>query len=484
MRTTTSSLDWISGKRVLVLNWRDIEHPLAGGAEKYMHEISRRWVSAGAQVTWYTGKGHAQRPHERLDGVEMLRMGGALSVYPQVALKLLGSRDTFDAIVDCQNGIPFFSPLIARRSKPVIQVVHHVHQDQFTTRFSAPMAAVGRFLEGPATRWVYGQRPIAAVSPSTRRELRHRLGFSGPIFVVPNGTVDLPPTVGPRDPDPTITVVTRLMPHKRVDLLLAQVAVAAQGIPRLRVNIVGDGPERTRLQQIAAELGLHRIVRFHGFLSDAARDQLLSGSWLTAVTSAAEGWGLSVIETAAWGVPCLALRVPGVRDSVVDGETGWLVDDAKNFGGALVHTLRALANEDYARQIAAACQNWARCFTWDRSAALLAGVVREATVQQGRPSRASRGARTDLSTMATFELPSGVDLHEHLRPTDEAVRVENRVTVLFNGCDEFDTAQLLAGLGVEDAQLRAVESTDLLAGPSGRFSFSTHSPDLGVAGNR
>ncbi|STX15496.1 D-inositol-3-phosphate glycosyltransferase [Kocuria rosea] len=395
-------------------------------------------------------------------------MGGALSLYPMAALKLMGSRGKFDAIVDCQNGIPFFSPLLADSDIPIVQVIHHVHQEQFSTRFSAPLAAVGRFLEGTAARWVYGERPIAAVSPSTRRELRRQLRFPGPIFVVPNGTVDVPESVGPRDPDPTITVVTRLVPHKRVDLLLGHLASVSQQIPRLRVNIVGDGPDRSRLQQIAVDLGLHSTVKFHGFQPDSVRDQLLNGSWLTAITSAAEGWGLSVIETAAWGVPCLALRVPGVRDSVVDGETGWLVDDPKDYGEALVERLRLLSDEGYAREVAEACQTWARCFDWDRSASLLAGVVREAALRLDRSLAESRGTRTDISTLAMFEVPPNVDLRSQLRPTDETILDGSRATVLFNGCDEFDTAHVLAAMGVLDAELRPVETSDLLAGPAGR----------------
>lgn len=470
MQVSMKSLSRSPGQRVLILNWRDIEHPQAGGAERYMHEISRQWVLAGVEVTWFTGRGGSQEPTGNIDGVRVVRMGGPLSLYPMAALKMLSCRGEFDAIVDCQNGIPFFSPLLVGHDIPVVQVVHHVHQEQFSTHFSAPMAAVGRFLEGTAARWVYGERPIAAVSPSTRRELRRQLRYPGPIFVVPNGTVDVPETVGPRDPDPTVTVVTRLVPHKRVDLLLVHVAAAAQEIPRLRVHIVGDGPEKARLQQIAADLGLHSTVKFHGYQSDAKRDQLLNGSWLTAITSTAEGWGLSVIEAAAWGVPCLALRVPGVRDSVIDGDTGWLIDDPKAYGEALVDKLRLLADEDFARQQAEACQSWARCFGWERSASLLAGVVQEAARRLNRSVAEERDTRTDLSTMARFDLPLGVDLHAQLRPTDEAVVDGSRATVLFNGWDEFETAQALAAMGVIDAELRPVETSDLLAGPAGRHA--------------
>ena len=230
----------LAGKHVLVLNWRDVRHSQAGGAEQYMHEISRRWVDSGVRVTWFTGRDAGQSAEEIIDGIRILRGGGALSIYGHAALRLLRADVRFDAVVDCQNGIPFFSPLFLRGDIPIVQLVHHVHQDQFRTRFSPPMAAVGRFLESSGAKTVYGQRAMVAVSPSTRMELRE-LGFSAPIHVVPNGTIDIPPAVATRAAEPTIAVVSRLVPHKRLDLLLGQFAVAARKLPQS-----ADGHRRGR----------------------------------------------------------------------------------------------------------------------------------------------------------------------------------------------------------------------------------------------
>lgn len=452
----------LAGKSVLVLNWRDIRHSQAGGAEQYMHQISRRWVEAGAQVTWYTGRDHGQSAEDTIDGIRILRSGGTLAVYAHAALRLLRTRGHFDAIVDCQNGIPFFSPLFVQGGPPIVQVVHHVHQEQFSTRFSPPLAALGRFLESTGAKAAYGQRAIAAVSPSTRMELR-KLGFSGPIHVVPNGSIDLPTVAGDKAADPTIAVVSRLVPHKRLELLLGQVAAAARDIPTLKLDIVGDGPERPRLQQLATDLGLDHMVTFHGYLPNQERDRLLGRAWLTASTSASEGWGCSVIEAAAWGVPCLALRVPGIRDSVVDGRTGWLVDTPKEFGAALLVALDTMADQSAARTITAQCRDWAQCFTWDRSSALLAGVVMEEVLRQRSP-----GLRpaSDMSTLARFRMPDGVDLRTILGPTDE-VRDNGagEVTVLLKGRDEFEAFAVLQRIGVTAPELRAAGRNVLVAGP-------------------
>jgi len=479
-----SSVAEFAGSRILVLNWRDIQHPQAGGAEQYMHEISRRWVDQGVDVTWFTGRDKSQKSTAIIDGIKIIRDGGPLSLYPRAAMKLAKNRGDFDAIVDCQNGIPFFSPMFARSDVPIVQVVHHVHQDQFSTRFSRPVAAVGRWLESTASRTVYGSRSTAAVSPSTRHELRRRLGFPGPIFVVPNGTIEMPASIGPRDPDPTITVVTRLVPHKRVDLLLGQIAAVAERVPQLRVEIVGDGPERPRLQQIVVDLGLQSTVTFHGYQPNEVRDDLLRRAWLTTSTSAAEGWGCSVIEAAAWGIPCLALEVPGIRDSVLDGSTGWLVQDAEKFGQALFNALTVLADGTQAEQISQACRAWAASFTWDRSAELLAGVLLQArnAVRRHRDLAELRGARSDIGTYATFPVPLDIDVRSALRATDEVANQGDTMSVVLNGCDEFDGANVLRRIGILEVELRPL-SHQLLTGPAGvipTLEFDVHSLPAGT----
>ena len=457
----------LEGARIVVLNWRDIEHPQAGGAEQYMHQIARRWVEVGAHVTWLTSRAPRQTRRAVIDGIEVVRAGGALSLYPLTALALLRRYGRIDYVVDCQNGIPFFSPLFVEREVPVVQVVHHVHQDQFAMRFGPVLAAVGRFLESRGTRAVYGARPIAAVSPSTRQELRRRLRFRGPIHIVPNGNSSTPEVRSPRDPEPTITIVTRLVPHKRADVLLAQLAVTAAAVPNLRVDIVGDGPERVRLTTLSAELGLSDIVTFHGFQPDAVRDELLRRAWLTMSTSSHEGWGLSIVEAAAHGVPTIALRAPGVRDSVVSGSTGWLVDEVGQFGAAAAMALRELADEDRAREITEACQAWARCFTWDRSAGLLAGVLLAAGEPEIGPG--DRSARSDMGVVVEFDRPhdlAGALCYAALRPTDQMEERDGRVGLLLTGCDEVDAAAALRRLGVTDAEIRLADRYDLLVGPA------------------
>ncbi|GAA4772337.1 hypothetical protein GCM10023200_00820 [Actinomycetospora chlora] len=484
------ALSRLAGRRLLVLNWRDVRHSQAGGAEAYAHEISKRWVAAGAEVTWLTARDAGQSARDEIDGVRIHRAGGALSVYVRAAMDLVRRGGGFDAIVDCQNGIPFFSPLFTRGDVPVVQVVHHVHQDQFATRFSPTGAAVGRLLEGRVARRVYRGRRTVAVSASTRQELRRRLKIADVIEVVPNGgidRVDETPRESLRAATPTIVVTSRLVPHKRLDLLLQAVSAALPDVPDLAVEVIGGGPELTALRRMAVELGLARVVRFHGRLPDDERDALMSRAWLTTSTSEGEGWGIVVLEAAAEGVPCLALRAPGIRDSVVDGATGWMVDGVDDLAAALPRVLRELADPARAREVADDCRAWAGCFTWDRSAELLAGVVvsevsafhRSGAEETHLPpadrsalrrAATRRQARSDMTVLARFTHDDPAAAAAALRLTDEcAVRGSGpggEVTALLRGCDEVDALAVLARIGAVDPRVRLASRHELLGGPA------------------
>jgi hypothetical protein len=85
----------------------------------------------------------------------------------------------FDAVIDCQNGIPFFTPWVLPRRVPVFCVIHHVHDAQFRLNFPFWLAWLGQVLEGPVSRWTYRRHAFVVVSPSTLRAVRERLRWTG-----------------------------------------------------------------------------------------------------------------------------------------------------------------------------------------------------------------------------------------------------------------------------------------------------------------
>lgn len=385
----------VAGLRIAIVNWRDPWHPAAGGAERYAWELARRFAAEGARVTYVTCRSPGQRRRERAEGVEFARMGGRFTVYPRVLAWTLARRRRFDAVIDCQNGIPFFTPWVLPRRVPVFCSIFHVHDAQFGLYFPGWLAWVGRMLEGPVARWTYRRHACTAISLTTMTALRERLAWTGPVYLVPVG-VTVPEAVpeGPeegRGGGPELVCVTRLVPHKRVERILDLAERLRDQRPGLRIGIVGRGPEAERLAAEVAARGLSDAVVLHGFVSEEEKAALVARADLHLSASQGEGWGLCVAEAAAFGVPTVAYDVDGLRDAVRDGVTGWLVPEGDGLAGTVERALKELDDPSRRARIAADCRAWAGEFDWARSAARMADLV-AAAVRNGTSSTADSGA--------------------------------------------------------------------------------------------
>lgn len=374
----------LAGTRAVVVNWRDLEHSLAGGSERYAWEFAKALLAAGSQVEFITAREHGQTRHDQRDGIEIHRGGGAFGFYAFAAYSLLKRRRSLDIVIDPECGIPSFSPLYVARSTAVVLVVHHVHQQQFATYFPAPLARVGQWLERVAMRRIYRRRRTVAVSESTRDEMVAQLGWETSVEIVANGTAvlaadpvnggdsDYAESLFDKDLD-RMVVLGRLVPHKRVDLVLGALHALRDERPDLHLDICGKGPELDRLRWIAADLDLADRVTFHGYVAEETKQAILRRAALHVCASDIEGWGQVVIEAAGYGIPTVARDVPGLRDSIRDGETGFLVPDADDLDkvqhrltGAIRTALVELEAPENLRLAIKSCTTWAAGFSWSR----------------------------------------------------------------------------------------------------------------------
>ncbi|MEV5574965.1 glycosyltransferase family 4 protein [Spirillospora sp. NPDC052269] len=415
--------DDVRGLRVAIVNWRDPAHPAAGGAERYAWELARRFAARGARVTYVTCRAPGQSRRERVDGVDFVRLGARFTVYPLVLAWMLAHRRRFDAVLDCQNGIPFFTPWALPRRTPVFCAIFHVHDEQFGLYFPGWLAWIGRTLEGPVARWTYRRHACTAISTTTVEALRTRLDWTGPIYLVPVG-VDTPPAgrLERRALDPSaprLVCVTRLVPHKRADLLLDLVERVLPDRPGLRLRIIGRGPDQDRLAAEIAARGLGGAVELLGFVPEDEKAAVVADADLHLSASRGEGWGLVVAEAAALGVPTIAYDVDGLRDAVRDGTTGWLAADTGD-AAELVHTLdralKELADPVRRGAVADACRAWAAEFDWEHTADRMAALV-AASVRRGTSGAGMSGTGADAQVVRRYG-------DGHLRVVEGPVRDE------------------------------------------------------------
>ena len=360
-------------KSAVFLVWRDTSHPEGGGSELFVERIAQHLAAEGWDVTICSASHPYAPDDEVINGVYMRRRGGRLSVYAHGLSYLLTRRGRrTDVVVDVQNGLPFFSPLVRRHG--VVNLVHHVHREQWQIIFPGLTAKCGWWVESWLAPRLYRKFPYITVSDASRRELvglgidEHR------ISVVHNG-IDAPSPArsGSRSPLPTICVLGRLVPHKQVEDALDVAAAVRKNHPDLRVEIVGEGWWHQTLLHHTRRLGLTDAVTFHGHVSDAERDAILDRSWVLLAPSVKEGWGIAIMEAAAHGVPAIAYRsAGGVCESVVDGETGWTVDDLAELEKRSDELLR---DADLRTRMAENARAWAARFDWPSAGRRFAQVL-------------------------------------------------------------------------------------------------------------
>lgn len=379
---------------VVFLNWRDTTNPEGGGSERYVETIAEAFAARGARVTVVCARYPGSPPAETRRGVRLVRVGGKLTVYPRALLLLLLRRlGRVDAVVDVQNGVPFFSRLVVR--DPVV-LVHHVHREQWPVVYGRVAARFGWWLESRVAPRLYRGCRYVAVSEVTRGELAALGVDPAAVTVVHNGT-EPPPVGGPRSAAPLVCVLGRLVPHKRVEHVFAAAAALRGQVPGLRVAVVGRGWWEDRLRAAAAAAGVAGLVDFHGWVDEAAKHRLLAASWVLAAPSLKEGWGLTVVEAGGHGVPAVAYAAAGgLAESIRDGATGLLVTGGQEeFTAALG---RLLTDAGLREAMGAAARRMGEEYSWAASAdafAAVAGLALGAVVPEPRRAagRAAPAAR-------------------------------------------------------------------------------------------
>lgn len=308
-----------SGRHVVFIAWRDLASPRAGGSEVLVDRLAAGMTARGDRVTLLCGGPAAEH------GYRVVSSGGTYTQFLRAPMTYWRRLGDADLVVEVCNGMPFLSPLWCRR--PQICLVNHMHTDLWRLRFPGPVAAAGRFAESRLMPWAHRNNLFLTVSDSTAGALRATGVAEDRIRQICNGVVQPdPPT--PRSPDPMFLALGRLADYKRVDLLL-KLWNRVRPVTGGTLVIAGDGPERARLAALA---GPDVIVT--GRVTEEEKHRLLCSAWLLLHPALIEGWGIVVAEAAIRGTPAVGFDVPGLRDSVVSGETGRLVGTEGEFASA------------------------------------------------------------------------------------------------------------------------------------------------------
>jgi glycosyltransferase involved in cell wall biosynthesis len=363
--------------RILILSWRDPQNPKAGGAELFTHEVARRLVARGDTVEWFTAMFPGAARDVELDGVHIVRGGRQWSVHIAAMRRYRRRlRDSFDVVIDEVNTIPFFTPLWA--DIPHLLLIFQLAREVWWHESAFPLSAVGYAAE-PWYLRAYRRSGALTISASTETDLR-RLGFVGAIKVLPIGLEPMKVPSVPKEATSTFLYVGRMAPSKRVHEII-------QAFGRYRTTgrdgklwLIGEGTNDylETLHKLVAQLGLNRTVEFLGRVAPDVKHERMARAHVLLMASVREGWGLSIAEANMCGTPAVVYDVPGLRDAVRNGETGFVVPPTPE---SLAHGMERLTdNRDLYEQLRQAARQWSATFSFDAAAdelrmAALAAVV-------------------------------------------------------------------------------------------------------------
>lgn len=344
-------------------------YPVHGGIENFVFNLSKNLVKDGYGVTVVTSNkvpgSKRQLPSEKIkDGIKIRRFGfKKFSRYNTsvAALKYI-LNENFDILHI--HGIGFFSdaiPLIKFLGKG--KVVLSTHGGIFHTKkmkmikniyFNTMGRIAGRFSD-----------KIIAVSEHDKKFMESVVDKKK-IVVVKNGINWKKVGKIKRDGNgKTLVYFGRLASNKRVDKLLYLVKNLKISIPDVRLFVVGaDWGVKRELADLVKDLAINKNVIFVGELDDKKLYKILSKSDIFLLASEYEGFGISVIEAMAAGLPVVVNNIETLRELVQNGKNGYIVDFNDVHQASRV-TLRLLKSRQVREKIGKSARSYSKRFDWN-----------------------------------------------------------------------------------------------------------------------
>lgn len=373
-----------------------------GGMQTHTGELTRALDALGLrQLVVTTRPPGTPRLAPFADRARVLRLGVPLTTCRQfyavpaasVVPRLAAWADVLHAHLGEDVAVVPLALVAARRRRlPLVLTVHTSVRYTLAVRDvrSALLKAVGGWWENRGER---GADRVIVLTPRLAGILTSHGVPPERVRVIPSGV--RPALFAARDtadplaglPRPRIVFLGRLHAQKNVDLLLAATA-------RLRypahVVLVGDGPDRGRLEELRDRLGLRGRVTFLGFVGHDRVPALLRGADLLVMPSRYEELGTALVEAMHCGLPIVATRTGGIPDLVGDG-TGGLLTEPGDVDG-LAHAIdRLVADPALRRRLGERGRERAVDYRWDGLAAQVLDVYRAVTTGRTIPPTGSRG---------------------------------------------------------------------------------------------
>lgn len=349
-----------------ILYWASGFWPAIGGVESITTPFLREIAAHGNECAVFAPQGIGTPPAEDLDGIRIRRFPfwealslGNVRLFHETVDRVEREQESFSpevVHVGCIDIGSIFERLASRDSRrPLLATIQ---QAQHLRTFHAFESVIRKTLR--AADW------ITCCSEAVRTEFAELVGPDKRISIIQNALPkpSAEPTSLPWEP-PVVLCIGRLVEDKGFDLALRAFADIGDSMNLARMRIVGDGPDRDRLEALAKALGIADRVDFDGAIPHHQVWKRFSAATLVVVPSRREAFGLVALEAAQMARPVIATAAGGLPEVVIHGETGTVVpvDDVQGLGSAITSLL---SNRHEAVRMGLAARKRASDFGWDR----------------------------------------------------------------------------------------------------------------------
>lgn len=331
----------------------------------HLHEVAKRMIQNGTKCILYASHFKGAPSSEVIDGIEIHRRGSRWNFNFVVwfSIQKWIHLHNPDLVIDDSNKIPFLLPWLC--AKPVLVRIHHLFRSSIFREASILTGLYVYLLEFVGIQ-SWRRCSVVTVSPSTLSEL-NSLGVQK-VRVALNG-VDGSlyfKTKADEKQKHSLLYLGRIKKYKGIDTLIDSVLNLKNKFPQVKLIIAGEGDDLPRLREKIKKISAEQTVTFTGHVNDSEKRKLYSEAEVMLNSSLKEGYGLTTIEANACGTCVIAADVPGLKDSIKNGETGFLVPygSTEDFCRRIE---QIFLDSELRERMQDSSLAWAALHTWDKT---------------------------------------------------------------------------------------------------------------------
>ena len=318
---------------ILILTWKDIKNPKKGWAEVVIYNYAKRLAKKWHNVFWYWPTFDWAKAYEEIEWIKIIRKYTLITLFffTPFWYKKFIKNNKIDVIIDEAWWIPLLTSLYEKKDK-VVFFIHHIWDKELDYSAFFPINKILKCIYNSIIK-LYKDHKTITVSNSTKEDLL-RYWFKEENVTVIENWIDLNPinNIDLSKKEKAFCFVWRMMPIKRVeDIIKAFYIFLGRIKDDYKLYIVWSPQNKKyfcKLKQIVNELNLDNKVIFTGFVSSDERDNIVSKSIASLLTSYKEWFWLNVLEANAVWTTFIAYNVPWLKDSIKDWVNWYLVKES------------------------------------------------------------------------------------------------------------------------------------------------------------